>query len=65
MMNRWSVSCLLYTSQVTYYRALIIAGPSAKGQELAAKINNGETLTKEDLESAVWGVQGLLSLIHI
>ena len=44
--------------QVTYYRALIIAGPSAKGQELAAKINNGETLTKEDLESAVWGVQG-------
>ena len=27
--------------QVTYYRALVIAGPSAKGQELAAKINNG------------------------
>ena len=47
--------------QVTYYRALIIAGPSAKGQELAAKINNGETLTKEDLESAVWGVQGSTS----
>lgn len=47
--------------QVTYYRSLIIAGPSAKGQELAAKINSGEELTKEDLESAVWGVQGSTS----
>lgn len=49
------------TEQVTYYRSLIIAGPSAKGQELATKINNGEKLTKEDLESAVWGVQGSTS----
>ncbi|MDO4926191.1 MAG: PhnD/SsuA/transferrin family substrate-binding protein [Turicibacter sp.] len=49
------------TEQVTYYRSLIIAGPSAKGQELAAKINNGEELTKEDLESAVWGIQGSTS----
>jgi len=47
--------------QVTYYRALVIAGPSEKGQELAAKINNGEELTKEDLESAIWGVQGSTS----
>lgn len=42
--------------QVTYYRSLVIAGPSEKGKELAAKINNGETLTKEDIESATWGV---------
>lgn len=41
---------------VTYYRSLVIAGPSEKGQELAAKINNGEELTKEDIESATWGI---------
>lgn len=41
---------------VTYYRSLIIAGPSEKGQELAAKINNGEALTKEDIESVTWGI---------
>lgn len=38
------------------YRALFIAGPSAKGQELSAKVNAGETLTWEDLNSANWGV---------
>lgn len=42
--------------KVTYYRALVIAGPSEKGQELAAKINNGEELTLEDIQSATWGV---------
>lgn len=42
--------------QVTYYKGLIIAGPSEKGQELAAKINNGEELTWEDLDSANWAV---------
>ena len=42
--------------QVTYYRALVIAGPSEKGQELAAKINNSEELTLEDIQSATWGV---------
>lgn len=40
--------------QVTYYRSLILAGPSAKGQELAAKVNAGEELTWEDLNSATW-----------
>ena len=29
----------------TYYRSIILAGPSAKGQELLAKVNNGEELT--------------------
>ncbi|MFK8242452.1 MULTISPECIES: PhnD/SsuA/transferrin family substrate-binding protein [unclassified Facklamia] len=42
--------------QVTYYKGLIIAGPSAKGKELAAKINAGEKLTWEDLDSAKWAV---------
>ncbi|MBB6679104.1 PhnD/SsuA/transferrin family substrate-binding protein [Cohnella lubricantis] len=42
--------------QATYYRGLIIAGPSAKGQELGAKINNGEELTWDDLNSANWAV---------
>ena len=33
------------TEQVTSYRALMIAGPSEKGKELAAKVNAGEALT--------------------
>ncbi len=40
--------------QVTYYKSLIIAGPSPKGQELAAKVNAGQELTWEDLNSATW-----------
>ena len=44
------------TEQVTSYRALMIAGPSAKGQELAAKINAGEELTWDDVNSANWSV---------
>ena len=42
--------------QAVSYRSLIIAGPSEKGQELAAKINAGEELTWEDLDSANWSV---------
>ncbi|MBD3949246.1 PhnD/SsuA/transferrin family substrate-binding protein [Tuanshanicoccus lijuaniae] len=42
--------------QVTYYKGLVIAGPSAKGKELAKKINAGEKLTWEDLDSAKWAV---------
>lgn len=44
--------------QVTYYKGLIIAGPSPKGQELAKKVNNGEKLTWDDLNSANWAVMG-------
>lgn len=47
--------------QVTYYKGLIIAGPSAKGQELAAKVNAGEELTWEDLDSANWAVMSTSS----
>nr|WP_255770867.1 phosphate/phosphite/phosphonate ABC transporter substrate-binding protein [Oceanobacillus alkalisoli] len=42
--------------QTTSYRALIIAGPSEKGQELSEKVNNGEELTWEDVNSASWAV---------
>ena len=43
--------------QVTYYRALIYATPSAYGKKLAEKVNNGEKLTWEDLDGAKWAVQ--------
>ena len=42
--------------QVTYYRSLIYATPSAYGKELAAKVNAGEALTWEDLDKANWAV---------
>ncbi|MFT4413287.1 phosphate/phosphite/phosphonate ABC transporter substrate-binding protein [Fredinandcohnia humi] len=46
----------LEDQQATYYRSLLLAGPSEKGQELANKVNNGEELTWEDLNSANWAV---------
>ena len=42
--------------QTTSYRALIVAGPSEKGQELAKKVNAGEALSFEDLDSANWSI---------
>ncbi|PKK93006.1 MAG: phosphonate ABC transporter substrate-binding protein [Tenericutes bacterium HGW-Tenericutes-6] len=48
-------------NQVTYYRSIVVAGPSAKGRELADKVNAGTPLTWEDLNSAKWGVQGATS----
>lgn len=47
--------------QVTYYRALVIAGPSEKGQELVGKVNAGEELTWDDLNSATWAVMSTTS----
>ena len=47
--------------QAVSYRSLIIAGPSAKGQELAAKVNSGEELTWDDLNSANWSVMSTTS----
>lgn len=47
--------------QVTYYRGLFLAGPSEKGRELADKVNKGEELTWEDLDSANWSVMGTSS----
>lgn len=40
----------------TSYRSILLAGPSEKGQELIAKVNAGEELTWEDLDSANWAV---------
>ena len=48
-------------NQVTYYRSIVVAGPSAKGRELANKVNAGQELTWADLDSAKWGVQGATS----
>ena len=42
--------------QVTFYRSLIYATPSAYGKELAAKVNAGEALTWDDLSKANWAV---------
>ena len=42
----------------TYYRCIILAGPTGKGQELLTKVNNGEELTWDDLNSATWSVLG-------
>lgn len=47
--------------QAATYRSLFIAGPSAKGQELAKKINSGKELTWEDLNSAKWGLSSTTS----
>ena len=43
-------------AQVMTYRSLIIAGPSERGQELAAIVNGGGELTWEDLNNANWGI---------
>ncbi len=43
--------------QVTYYRSLIYAAPTAYGKMLAEKVNAGEALTWEDLDGATWAVQ--------
>ena len=43
--------------QVTFYRSLIYAAPTEKGQALAAKVNAGEKLTWEELNECTWGVQ--------
>ena len=48
-------------SMSKYYKSIIIAGPSEKGRELADKVNNGEELTWEDLNSATWSVMGASS----
>ncbi|MGP1588495.1 MAG: phosphate/phosphite/phosphonate ABC transporter substrate-binding protein [Oribacterium sp.] len=42
--------------QVTFYRALMIAGPSEAGRAVAAKVNNGEELSWEDFDGLNWGI---------
>ncbi|MCI7812258.1 MAG: PhnD/SsuA/transferrin family substrate-binding protein [Lachnospiraceae bacterium] len=51
-----------YTDEMAkYYRSIILAGPSEKGKELAQKVNSGEELTWEDLNSATWAVMSASS----
>ena len=40
----------------TYYRCIILAGPSEKGRALAEKVEKGEELTWDDLNGATWAV---------
>ncbi|MBQ2697804.1 MAG: PhnD/SsuA/transferrin family substrate-binding protein [Clostridia bacterium] len=40
----------------TYYRCIVLAGPSEKGRALQAKVAAGEALTWEDLDGAAWSV---------
>ena len=40
----------------TYYRCIVLAGPSEKGRALAAKVANGEEIPWEDLNDATWAV---------
>lgn len=49
------------TEQAVSYRSLIIAGPSEKGQALSEKVNAGEELTWEDLDSANWSIMSTTS----
>ena len=45
----------------TYYRCILLAGPSEKGQELLSKVNAGEELTWDDLNNATWAVMSTTS----
>ena len=40
----------------TYYRCILLAGPTEKGQALLDQVHNGQELTWEDLNSATWAV---------
>ncbi len=54
----WNQAPTEYTDETaTFYRSLIVAGPSEYGQELSEKVNNGEALTWEELDAADWCVQ--------
>ena len=46
------------TDMSTYYRCIILAGPTEKGRELQDKVDRGEKLTWEDLNGATWSVLG-------
>lgn len=61
--NKWNdgKETKAITKQAATYRSLVIAGPSQKGQQLAKKINSGEKLTWEDVNSAKWGLSSTTS----
>ncbi|MBO4913921.1 MAG: PhnD/SsuA/transferrin family substrate-binding protein [Oscillospiraceae bacterium] len=47
--------------QTTFYRALLIAGPSETGRALAAKVNSGQKLTWAELDAANWSIMDTTS----
>ncbi len=49
------------SKNATTYRSIIIAGPSAKGRELAAIINGGGELTWDDIKDAAFCTGGATS----
>ena len=49
------------TSQVPYYRGLIIAGPSVAGQAVADIVNAGTDLTWDDVKDLNWCVRSTTS----
>ncbi len=54
----WNVEPTTYTDgTVSFYRSLIIAGPSEKGKDLSSRVENGELMAIEDLQNAKWCVQ--------
>ncbi len=54
----WNVAPTEYTDEsATFYRSLIVAGPSEKGQALQAKVDAGEAITFDELADATWCVQ--------
>ena len=44
------------TDQSTYYRALVIAGPSKGGRAIAEKVNAGEEVIWEELDALKWSI---------
>jgi phosphonate transport system substrate-binding protein len=44
--------------QVPYYKGIVVAGTSSKGRELTAKVNSGQGITWQDLQTVRIGVQG-------
>lgn len=47
--------------QVTYYKGLLIAGPSAAGQAVSATVNSGADLTWDDVKDLNWCVRSATS----
>jgi len=45
------------SNQVSYYRSLLVAGPSDEGKALADKVNAGESLTWEEIDGVNWCVR--------
>ncbi len=55
----WNKAKTNYTNNVsTSYQSLIATGPSKYGKKLSSKVNNGDTITLDELQKATWCTQG-------